>query len=104
MIRISKPIIQSILLALWLFVLTAQPIITLLDIDSKVIVTSLTEEEHQEHPQGKKNTEAEKIFFNQFINLSQISNQQSKKIDVFYFAGISIHTQEIQVPPPERLV
>ena len=89
---------------LWLFALTAQPIITLLDNDSKVIVTTLTEEEHQEHPQGKKNSETAKLLFNQFIHLSQISNQESQKIYDFYITSISTHTQKIQVPPPERIV
>tara|TARA_R110002051_G_scaffold82832_1_gene147293 strand:+ start:8204 stop:8518 length:315 start_codon:yes stop_codon:yes gene_type:complete len=104
MIGISKTVIQSILLVFWLLALTAQPIITLLDDDAKVVVTNINEEEHQEHPQSKKNTETEKFFFNQFINLSQISRQKSQKIADFYILGFSSHTQKILLPPPKKLV
>jgi len=104
MMRISKTVIQSILLVFWLFALTAQPIITLLNDEAKVVVTNLNEEEHQEQPQSKKNTEAEKFFFNQFVDLLQPANRQSQKIADFYILGISLHTQKILLPPPKRVV
>lgn len=104
MIGISKTLIQSCLLLVWLIALTAPPIITMLDSDTKVLVTNLTEEEQHEYPQGKKNTETPKLFFDQLECFSQISKQQSQKIADFYILGVSTHTQKILLPPPKKEV
>lgn len=104
MIKISKSLIQSILLLFWLFAITAPSIVTLLDSETKVIVTNLNEEEQHEYPQGKKNSESVKFFFNPILGFLQISKQQSQRIASFYIVAVSTHTQKILLPPPEKIV
>tara|TARA_R110000868_G_scaffold124959_4_gene330143 strand:+ start:77506 stop:77817 length:312 start_codon:yes stop_codon:yes gene_type:complete len=103
MIKVSKKLIQGILLVLWLFAIAGPSIITLIDDDTAIVVSNLNEEEH-EQPKGKKNKEVEKFFSDQLANLLPISNQKQKSIFEFYILGISSHSPKIFLPPPERIV
>jgi len=98
----SKSRMHIILLGLWLFAITAPSVTTLIDVDESVMVTNLTEEEHQE--QGKKGADEKKVVNSGLSDLSLLSLRQQSALFNPYLLRNSDHKAEIILPPPERIV
>ncbi|MBU2995743.1 hypothetical protein KO500_04830 [Cellulophaga baltica] len=99
-----KNTLQALFLVLWLFAITGPTISAYLDKDSKVVVTNLSEEEHQEHEHNKKEKDLEKIFTDYLFLATDVTALNISIPSNYYFGGISSHTQDIQVPPPKEII
>ncbi|WP_373516903.1 hypothetical protein [Pricia sp.] len=98
----SKSRMLFILLGLWLFAIAAPSVITLIDVDTPVVVSNLNEEEHQE--QGKKSVDEKKVDHNGLSDFSLLSQWQESILYSPYLLRNSEHRAEIVLPPPECIV
>lgn len=90
---------RTMLLTIWLFVIVAPSVISLLDVHNPVLVTSLNEEEQQEY--GKQAKAEEKIIHDICYDFSLAL--QPKKLLLGDYASTNHieHIIEILLPPPE---
>lgn len=90
-----------ILFTLWLFAIVAPSVITLMDVDNPILVTSLNEEEQQKS--GKKSPSEEKIISEGHFDFSLIAQSRRAILGDYYPIGHIDHTIEILLPPPEQI-
>ncbi|HET8735070.1 MAG TPA: hypothetical protein VFM69_00590 [Pricia sp.] len=96
----SKSYMLYTLLGLWLFAIGAPSVITLIDADHPVVVSNLIEEE--QHEQGKKGLDENKVLQYDTANFSLMSKIGNRTHFAFYLDKSLDTTLEIILPPPEH--
>lgn len=93
---------RFILIAFWLFALTAPSMLTLLDLEGSKLVLNLNEEDAEESTFSTFDEEQWAIE-NYFALFHPIQTKKIELTSIGWFIGLD-HTLEVVLPPPEPLV
>lgn len=97
-----KKIVRISLLFFWLAAIFAPSVVTLMDWDNNIIVSTLGEEEQKE--QEKKDPTEEKIIHDNFSDFSLIALSNKSRTGDFNSTNYSDYMAEILLPPPEYTI